>query len=107
MSAPTVTPSARPDARAGLLRRRPAAGAGGGRRRRSAERIVFTAATFGALAHALDDALVHRGSGLGIGEFAPAAALALGAAIGGALAFPPCARASRRRSPSPSASWRA
>jgi predicted alpha/beta hydrolase len=61
---------------------------GGARPRRSGEWLVFTAATLVALAHALDDAFVHRGPGLGAGEFVLAAALALAAGLAGVLAFP-------------------
>ena len=56
--------------------------------RRSGEWLVFTAATLVALVHALDDAFVHRGPGLGAGELVLAAAVALGAALAGVLAFP-------------------
>ena len=52
------------------------------------ERRIFTVATLAALAHALDDAFVNRGPGLGLGQHALAGAIALAAAIAGALAFP-------------------
>jgi uncharacterized protein len=57
------------------------------RRRRDTEALIFTAATAVALVHALDDAFVHRGPGLGIGQHALAGAVAIAAAVGGVLAF--------------------
>jgi uncharacterized protein len=58
------------------------------RRHCSAETLVFAAATAAALLHALDDAFVHRGAGLGVGQHAMAGVLAILAAAGGAVAFP-------------------
>jgi hypothetical protein len=55
---------------------------------RSGEALVFGVATLLALAHALDDAFVHRGHGLGLGQHALAGAIAVAAAIAGVLAFP-------------------
>jgi uncharacterized protein len=52
------------------------------------ERRIFTVATLAALAHALDDAFVNRGAGLGLGQHALAGAIALAAAIAGVVAFP-------------------
>jgi uncharacterized protein len=52
------------------------------------ERRIFTVATLAALVHALDDAFVNRGPGLGPGQHAPAGAIALAAAIAGVLVFP-------------------
>ena len=52
------------------------------------ETVAFTAATAVALAHALDDAFVHRGAGLGIGQHALAGLIAVAAAAAGMLAFP-------------------
>ena len=43
----------------------------GAGRRRTAEALVFAGATTAALVHALDDAFVHRGPGLGLGQHAP------------------------------------
>jgi uncharacterized protein len=57
-------------------------------RLRSGEALVFAAATALALVHALDDAFVHRGPGLGLGQHALAGAIAIAAGIGGVLAFP-------------------
>jgi uncharacterized protein len=57
-------------------------------RHRSGEALVFGLATVLALVHALDDAFVHRGPGLGLGQHALAAALSLAAAAAGMLAFP-------------------
>jgi len=58
------------------------------RRRYSTEALVFGAATALALVHALDDAFVHRGPGLGLGQHALAGAIALAASVAGVLAFP-------------------
>jgi alpha-beta hydrolase superfamily lysophospholipase len=55
---------------------------------RDTEALVFTAASAVGLLHGLDDAFVHRGAGVGLGTFALAAALAIAAALGGAVAFP-------------------
>jgi hypothetical protein len=49
---------------------------------------VFGCATVLALVHALDDAFVHRGPGLGLGQHALAAAIAVAAGVAGVLAFP-------------------
>jgi uncharacterized protein len=56
--------------------------------RRSGESLVFAVGTALALVHALDDAFVHRGSGLGLGQHALAGLIAVGAGIAGVLAFP-------------------
>jgi len=57
-------------------------------RLRSGESLVFSVALALALVHAFDDAFVHRGPGLGLGQHAVAGLIALAAGIGGALAFP-------------------
>jgi uncharacterized protein len=57
-------------------------------RYRSGEPLIFGLATLLVLAHALDDAFVHRGPGIGLGQHALAGAIALVAAVGGLLAFP-------------------
>jgi len=57
-------------------------------RLRSGEAAVFAAATMLALVHALDDAFVHRGPGLGLGQHALAGLIALLGAIAGIAAFP-------------------
>ena len=57
-------------------------------RYRTGEPLVFVLATLLVLAHALDDAFVHRGAGLGLGQHALAGAIALAASIAGLLAFP-------------------
>ena len=57
-------------------------------RYRTGEPLVFALATVLVLAHALDDAFVHRGAGLGLGQHALAGAIALAASIAGLLAFP-------------------
>jgi uncharacterized protein len=57
-------------------------------RHRSGEALVFGLATLLVLVHALDDAFVHRGPGLGLGQHALAGAIALAAAVAGVLAFP-------------------
>jgi alpha-beta hydrolase superfamily lysophospholipase len=51
-------------------------------------RRVFAAATAVALVHALDDAFVHRGPGLELGQHALAGLVALAAAVTAVLAFP-------------------
>ena len=56
--------------------------------RRSGEALAFTLGTAMILLHALDDAFVHRGPGLGLGQHALAGAIALAAGVGGMLAFP-------------------
>jgi hypothetical protein len=58
------------------------------KRRLGGEPAVFTAGVALALVHALDDAFVHRGPGLGLGQHALAGTIALAAAIAGVLAFP-------------------
>jgi uncharacterized protein len=55
---------------------------------RDGEALVFTAASAVGLLHGLDDALVHRGAGLGLGQHALAAAIAVVAWVAGALVFP-------------------
>jgi hypothetical protein len=55
---------------------------------RSGEAAVFAVATALALVHALDDAFVHRGPGLGIGQHALAGLIAIAAGIAGVVAFP-------------------
>ena len=57
-------------------------------RYRSGEARVFGAATLIALVHAVDDAFVHRGPGLGIGQHALAGAIAIVAALAGIAVFP-------------------
>jgi hypothetical protein len=57
-------------------------------RYRTGEPLVFALATLLVLAHALDDAFVHRGPGLGLGQHALAGAIALAASLAGLLAFP-------------------
>jgi hypothetical protein len=57
-------------------------------RYRSGEPLVFGLATLLILVHALDDAFLHRGPGLGLGQHALAGAIALAASIAGLLAFP-------------------
>jgi hypothetical protein len=51
-------------------------------------RRVFTIAVLVALVHAADDAFVHRGPGLGLGQHALAGLIALAAGIGAIAAFP-------------------
>jgi uncharacterized protein len=55
---------------------------------RSGEAAVFAVATAVALVHALDDAFVHRGPGLGLGQHALAGLIAIAAGIAGVVAFP-------------------
>jgi uncharacterized protein len=57
-------------------------------RHRSTEAVAFAIGTAFALVHAIDDAFVHRGPGLGLGQHAAAGAIALVAGIAAALAFP-------------------
>ncbi len=57
-------------------------------RHRSGEALVFSAATLLLIVHALDDAFVHRGAGLGLGQHALAGAISVAAAVAGVLAFP-------------------
>jgi predicted alpha/beta hydrolase len=49
---------------------------------------VFSIAVLVALVHALDDAFVHRGPGLGLGQHALAGLLALASAVAALIAFP-------------------
>jgi fermentation-respiration switch protein FrsA (DUF1100 family) len=55
---------------------------------RSGEALVFTAATAVAVLHALDDAFLHRQPGLGIGQHALAAAIAVVGALAAVAVFP-------------------
>ena len=57
-------------------------------RPRSGEALVFAVATALTLVHALDDAFVHRGAGLGLGQHALAGTIAIAAGIAAVLAFP-------------------
>jgi dienelactone hydrolase len=50
--------------------------------------LIFRVATALVLVHALDDAFVHRGPGLGLGQHALAGAISVVAALGAILAFP-------------------
>jgi hypothetical protein len=52
------------------------------------ERLVFGGATAAALVHALDDAFLHRGAGVGLGQHALAAALCLTLGVTAIYAFP-------------------
>ena len=64
--------------------------------RRVPEVVVFSAAIAVALVHALDDAFLHRGPGVGLGQHALAAAVSLVLGLGAISAFPflrPAARA--------------
>jgi uncharacterized protein len=54
---------------------------------RDREALVFVAASALGLVHAVDDAFVHRGPGLGLDQHALAGAIAVAAWIAGALAF--------------------
>jgi hypothetical protein len=58
------------------------------RRRPDGETLVFGGASALALLHALDDAFVHRGPGLGLGQHALAGAIAVVAAVLAVAAFP-------------------
>src|SRR6185436_3867779 len=60
----------------------------GAGRRRTVEALVFAGATTAALVHALDDAFVHRGPGLGLGQHALAGTIALVGAVAAVVAFP-------------------
>jgi esterase/lipase len=51
-------------------------------------RRVFTVAVALLLVHAMDDAFVHRGAGVGASQHALAALIAVVAGVGGVLAFP-------------------
>jgi uncharacterized protein len=55
---------------------------------RSGEALVFAVATLVAVVHGLDDAFVHRGPGLGLGQHALAGVVALAAGLAGIVAFP-------------------
>jgi hypothetical protein len=57
-------------------------------RYRSGEALVFGTAVGVLLVHALDDAFVHRGSGLGLGQHALAAGISAGACVAAVVAFP-------------------
>jgi fermentation-respiration switch protein FrsA (DUF1100 family) len=57
-------------------------------RYRSGETLVFGVAVAVLLVHAIDDAFIDRQPGLGMGQHAVAAAIALAAGITGAVAFP-------------------
>ena len=57
-------------------------------RRWGRETAVFRLATAAALLHALDDAFLNRQPGVGLGEHALAAAIALAAGLGAIVAFP-------------------
>jgi uncharacterized protein len=57
-------------------------------RYRSGEALVFGTAVAVLLVHALDDAFVHRGSGLGLGQHALAAGISAGACVAAVVAFP-------------------
>ncbi len=77
----------------------------GAGRHRTPEALVFAGATTAALVHALDDAFVHRGPGLGLGQHALAGAIALVGAIAAVARVPDAAPGSPRepcRSPSAS-----
>ena len=56
--------------------------------RRSREALVFTGAIAVALLHALDDAFLHRQPGVGLGQYALAAALSLILGLGAIDIFP-------------------
>ena len=56
--------------------------------RSSWEVVVFSAAMALALVHALDDALLHRGPGVGLGQHALAAVVSLVLGLGAIYAFP-------------------
>ena len=57
-------------------------------RLRSPEAAVFAAAVALALVHAIDDAFVHRGPGLGLGQHALAGLIAIAAGVAAVVAFP-------------------
>jgi hypothetical protein len=64
--------------------------------RRAPETVIFAAAMAVALVHALDDAFGHREPGVGLGQHALAAVVALVLGVGAVFAFPylrPAARA--------------
>jgi uncharacterized protein len=58
------------------------------RRHADGEAVLFTAAGSLAVVHALDDAFVHRGPGVGVGEFALLALVAIVVWAAGSAAFP-------------------
>jgi uncharacterized protein len=76
----TTTMISEPAARPARLRR--------GVTRRSREAVVFGGAIAVALVHALDDAFLHRGPGVGLGQHALAAALSLVLGLVAVYAFP-------------------
>jgi uncharacterized protein len=57
-------------------------------RHRGGEALVFGVASALILVHAVDDAFVHRGPGLGLGQHALAAAISVAAVVAGVLVFP-------------------
>jgi uncharacterized protein len=57
-------------------------------RYRTGEALVFSVSTVLVLVHALDDAFVHRGPGLGLGQHALAALISIAACVAGVLLFP-------------------
>jgi uncharacterized protein len=57
-------------------------------RYRSGEALVFVAAVGVLLVHALDDAFIHRQPGVGLGQHALAAAIAVCAGVVAIVAFP-------------------
>jgi uncharacterized protein len=56
--------------------------------RRAPQTVLFSAAIAVALVHALDDAFLHRGPGVGLGQHALAAAVSLVLGLGAICAFP-------------------
>src|SRR4051795_156065 len=91
----TTTTTARPAFRGAGRYRAPealgffaATASRGWRRLRPPGALFFFAATAASLVHALDDAFVHRGAGLGLGQHALAGTIALVAAVVAVLAFP-------------------
>src|SRR6185295_19899678 len=58
------------------------------RRHTDREAVLFTAAAAVGVVHALDDAVVHRGPGVGAGEFALTALVAVVAWLAASAAFP-------------------
>jgi hypothetical protein len=54
----------------------------------AAEARVFAVATLVCLVHAIDDAFVHPGPGLGLGQHALAGAISIAAAAAGIAVFP-------------------
>src|SRR5215216_1172651 len=57
-------------------------------RYRTGEALVFSVATVLILVHALDDAFLHRGPGLGISQHALAGGISAAACVAAVLAFP-------------------